>query len=424
MTKWVRRWKYEMSAEAVRPGVWKLKTGGHYVRARVKDPCSGRMREISSPLPDESDADGAYEFLRREVREVREGGARQTFPTKFGDYGLSLLARKIRSGDLKSAKSREQWGYVLEHHLLPEFGQADLHVLKRAMVEDWKDRMARLVQKGEYSPVTFNYWLKIGKVIGKAAKGELELKRDPFADVTFLDTSTHSTYTDEEPNSLTPDEVPVFLAGLRRLYPQHFAMVALGFATGLRPSTLRPIRRKGSTPDVLWEPGVVLVRRSHTMRDEVMDKPKTGLRQRLSLPKDLMEILEWHAGRLPEGKMKESDLLFPSETGGFRAPSCLDKPFRAVAEATGFKKHLTPRSMRRSYQDLARAAEVQDIVTRAVSGHATEAMQQHYSTVSGEEMRRSLAKVISLAKVKEALGAAESPPSTPAAGDDGGEVVG
>ena len=33
-----------------------------------------------------------------------------------------------------------------------------------------------------------------------------------------------------------------------------------------------------------------------------------------------------HAEALPEGPMRESDLLFPSETGGFRAGSCLDKP--------------------------------------------------------------------------------------------------
>jgi hypothetical protein len=53
--------------------------------------------------------------------------------------------------------------------------------------------------------------------------------------------------------------------------------------------------------------------------------------------------------------------------------------------------------MRRTFQDLSRAAGVNDIVTRAISGHATEAMQRHYSTVSDDEMRTGLAKVVSLA---------------------------
>jgi hypothetical protein len=55
--------------------------------------------------------------------------------------------------------------------------------------------------------------------------------------------------------SVLVEEVPLFLGGIRRLYPQHFGMVALGFATGLRPSSLRPLRRRGLEADVRWERG-------------------------------------------------------------------------------------------------------------------------------------------------------------------------
>ena len=58
--------------------------------------------------------------------------------------------------------------------------------------------------------------------------------------------------------------------------------------------------------------------------------------------------------------------------------------------------------MRRTFQDLARTAEVRDIVTRSISGHSTEAMQRHYSTVSGKEQREGLAKVVELAKFRQA----------------------
>lgn len=60
--------------------------------------------------------------------------------------------------------------------------------------------------------------------------------------------------------------------------------------------------------------------------------------------------------------------------------------------------------MRRTYQDLARAAEMKDLVTRAISGHATEQMQQHYSTVAQTEMRQGIAKIISLAGVRRRCG--------------------
>lgn len=41
------------------------------------------------------------------------------------------------------------------------------------------------------------------------------------------------------------------------------------------------------------------------------------------------------------------------------------------------------------------------LVTRSISGHLTEQMQHHYSTVSGAEQRDSIAKVIELTKVRE-----------------------
>jgi hypothetical protein len=41
--------------------------------------------------------------------------------------------------------------------------------------------------------------------------------------------------------------------------------------------------------------------------------------------------------------------------------------------------------MRRTFQDLGRAASVHDFVVRAISGHATTSMQEHYSSVSGDE---------------------------------------
>jgi len=40
---------------------------------------------------------------------------------------------------------------------------------------------------------------------------------------------------------------------------------------------------------------------------------------------------------------------------------------------------------------------------RAISGHATEQMQRHYSTVNAKEVEESIGKVISLARARELL---------------------
>ena len=94
--------------------------------------------------------------------------------------------------------------------------------------------------------------------------------------------------------------------------------------------------------------------------------------------------------------MRESELLFPSRSGGYRAPSCLDKPIEDTAEKAEIAKAITPRFMRRTFQDLGRSAQVHDFVVRAISGHATTSMQEHYSSVSGDEVRSGLGKVVAL----------------------------
>lgn len=207
-------------------------------------------------------------------------------------------------------------------------------------------------------------------------------------------------YTREQPNALTDEQLAVFLGTFKAMFPEHFAMTYLGFVIGARPSTIRPLRRKGAVVDLVWESdgsGVILLRRSNSRGSEVMDETKTGLDLDIPVPPHAMRVLEEHIVALPEGRMRNSDLLFPATTGGFRARSVLDKPFRKVLKALGWSLKLTPSGMRRTFNDVARLAEVPDIVTRAISGHQTEQMQRHYSTATLREMRKAVDKVASAA---------------------------
>jgi hypothetical protein len=79
-----------------------------------------------------------------------------------------------------------------------------------------------------------------------------------------------------------------------------------------------------------------------------------------------------------------------------RYTSVLHPVFVDVARAMGLKKTVSPRAMRRTFQDLMRHAGVHDIVARSLSGHTTAAMQAHYSTVAAVEQRAAGAKVVSL----------------------------
>ena len=315
----------------------------------------------------------------------------------------------MKAGDIKSASGRVKWAQTLEHHLIPAFGPLMLDQIRHADAARWRVRVAETINAGTYSPHTANGWLDVLRVILKAAAVQFELSRNPMDGIRNFDTSEH-VYTEEEPNSLTVEEMPAFLTKMRALYPQHFAFVCLGFFLGHRPSTLRPLRRLGPTPDLLLDEALLLVRRSHTEGDEVMATTKTKIRQRITLPPILVDILRWHiATQLLTPEQQASELLFPAEDGRFRSRSALKKPFATVPAALDLKKHVSPKAMRRTFQDLARAAEVKEIVTRAISRHATETMQHHYSTVGTDEKKLAIAKVIELAGVRKALGDSASP---------------
>ncbi|MFI5299546.1 MAG: hypothetical protein ACHREM_15760 [Polyangiales bacterium] len=95
----------------------------------------------------------------------------------------------------------------------------------------------------------------------------------------------------------------------------------------------------------------------------------------------------------------------------------MNKPFADVVEELKLGKQITQRARRRTFNDLARAAQVNDSVTRSISGHQTEEMQHHYSTVNSDEQRAALAKVISLVDRRPA---AAGGVHAPAGGDHGG----
>ena len=176
---------------------------------------------------------------------------------------------------------------MLRLHLFPAFGDVFVDAISKTDVERWLAVEAKKVQGGEYSPLTVNNWLRLFRGIMNEAVDELGLDKNPATKVTGLDASTRATYTEEEPNALAPEEVQPFLLAMRDRHPQHLAMVALGFATGWRPSMMRPLRRKGGSADVLWDKNVVLARRSQTRGDEVREATKNSTRFRVTLPSEV-----------------------------------------------------------------------------------------------------------------------------------------
>jgi hypothetical protein len=383
-------------------------------RARCRS-AHWKEREIWKVLPDATPAE-AMLWLEAACSRVRQGLAEQVLAReRLREYSRRLLDRKVNDGDIRSEAGIEKWKNVLVRFDRSSLFDLYVDAVRPRDVLAWRSEVARLVREGTFSPNTANTDLSVLRVILAHAKLDFELPSNAAREVPAFDTSQHRTYTREQPNSLKSSELREFLACLREEFPQHFAMAFTGFCTGLRPSSLRPLRRAGATSDVLWEEQILLVRRSHTRRDVTMVGTKTGVDLEIAVPEELLRVLEWHvATQLGTKEQHESELLFPSEEGGFRSRTVLDKPFASVTKTLGLKKRITARAMRRTFQDLCREARVADVVARSICGHATEAMQRRYSTVSGSEQADGLARVIRL------FGAPSSPPST-MSGEGSGE---
>jgi site-specific recombinase XerC len=133
-----------------------------------------------------------------------------------------------------------------------------------------------------------------------------------------------------------------------------------------------------------------------------MEMTKTNHDQVIKVPDFVVSVLRWHVDKqLITRDMERSELLFPSEVGTFRHNSALAKPFKAIAKAMGLSKQISPKAMRRSFQDAMREAQVANVVVRSISGHLTEQMQQRYSTARGHEQQSAIARIIDLTRVEQ-----------------------
>jgi hypothetical protein len=125
----------------------------------------------------------------------------------------SLFEHKLKTGRIKSAKSREKWEYVIRLHLAPVFGELFIDAVRRTDIKKWKEAMGKMIQAGELHPGTANDRLAmLGRILGAAAE-EFEWERNPMSGVDRFDTSEHPTYTEEEPNLLTVEGDAADLSG-------------------------------------------------------------------------------------------------------------------------------------------------------------------------------------------------------------------
>jgi hypothetical protein len=104
--RWVRRWRYEM-APTSRTGIWRLRSGGYFVRIRVTDARTGRRVQCARALRGATvtiwEAIRVRDELRREGHERVEGTIRSLPP--WSEYAASLFEAKVAEGSSRRRRA-------------------------------------------------------------------------------------------------------------------------------------------------------------------------------------------------------------------------------------------------------------------------------------------------------------------------------
>ena len=194
---------------------------------------------------------------------------------------------------------------------------------------------------------------------------------------------------------------------MRERYTHHFALTATLAFTGLRFCHASALKWSD------WDEQAAtlqIVRKQVNRRVGPVTRKKRAPRT-VPVEPDLAAILRTHRQQMlatqPPGLAE--GWMFPSRAGTLRAPSSLTKAWQRCLQTAGIERRFTPHGLRYTFTDLIRRANVDAVVRRALTGHVTEAMQQHYSTVGLDEKRSAVASVHRLVPLSGEGGSVASP---------------
>lgn len=381
-------------------GIFKT-AGGHVVRSRPVDPRTGRPVDRARFVPGALRA--AVKAKRQDESEIEELGAVKR--TKFRAYVTSWYARKLPGLAMETAS---RYRVSLDEHILPTFGGWYVDAITSDELVAWRDARAAAtyVPKGEgarspqtYSARTVNGWVRLIRQVLADAFTELRLGPSPAARLHAL--PEPAVYTDADPNLLTAEELSTFLAALRETSPNFYPLVLTMAMTGLRVSEAIPLRWTDLDGEVLT------IRRSATV-GHVRETTKTGLSRRIPLTPDVLRVLAEHRASLEERARKESidrgeiravgPWMFPSSNGKPRRRQTLAKPIARALAAVDRAGAISTHGLRRTMNDLLAKHAARD-VQKAITGHSTDRMADHYAHVRIEARAEALGRIAAVVPI-------------------------
>jgi integrase len=356
-------------------GIFKTPSG-YRVRVRAMDPRTGTLKEGNR----EFEGIDLREALLQQTQmrdEITKGGV-SAQRLRVGEFAKHWIESKAPTVDPGTA---ERYAAALDDHVLPALGLFFFDQLTALDVQKWVNAARR---KG-YRAETIRGWFRVLRTMTRDAMEPLDLPRDPTLRITFPEDE------ERDDNSLKPELLGSFLHNMERLSPQHYALVAVLAFTGLRFCHASALRWE----DMDADSGVLRVLRKN-IRGRVgpVSRKKRAPRE-YPLHPSLADILRDHRRRLLEQQAPgvDSGWMFPSEAGGLRTPGGLWKAWRVCVKESKIVERFTVHGLRRTFNDLTRRAGVDGVVIKSLTGHVTEKMRTHYSTVGLDEKLAAVSSV-------------------------------
>lgn len=203
---------------------------------------------------------------------------------------------------------------------------------------------------------------------------------------------------------LSAAELAALLDAVREVAPSYDALVLTLASTGAR---------WGAVSALTWEDldfGARTLRIEKAQYSGVVDTTKTGHRRTLAMTDELAEVLrarrDERERHVAPAKLRQA-LVFPSQAGTHMQPSTIRGPLLAASVRAGLAEGVydergrlvgaegrvpSAHWFRYTLNDLLRRVASGE-VQRAITGHSTVAMSEHYSHVDVEEKRVALGRV-------------------------------
>lgn len=367
--------------KTIYPGVEKLGKQRFKIDGEAIDSRTGRTKQVERILNGVT-ARQASMIRAEELDKIRTGvpdGKREK--QRLRDSSESWLKLKTPSVDWRTA---ETYTYALAHvcgepgHKIDaeEGGLGDFYddAFTRTDVQTWVNSQLGF----GYSPETIRGWLRVFR----------QMATDyGWADPTFRISLPETP--DRGPNKLNEEQLIAFLAAMRRQYPQHYALTLVLAFTGLRFCHATALRFE----DIDEANGVLKIKQKQVRGKVGQVSRKKKAPNEIPVVKEILDAIRWHRQTMLTDQHPglASGYIFPSSNGKlFLGTNSLKKAWTASLKAAGIAERFTVHGLRKTFNDVTRRAKVDPLVIKSITGHVTEDMREHYSTVDLSEKRQAV----------------------------------